>query len=121
MLAVDLSGITDADGVTGLASSATYQWVRVDGGTEADISGATSSTYTLATADVGKTLKVKVSFTDDAGNSEGPLSSTAAPSTGSVTAEAACTAPTLTGGAVFIGSGAGRWCWVHLSLDTVGQ
>ena len=104
VLSVDLSGIDDDDGKTGLVSSATYQWVRVDGGTETDISGATSSTYTLAAADVGKTIKVKVSFTDDANNAEGPLTSAAVPSTGSVTAAATCTAPTLTGGAVFLES-----------------
>ena len=104
VLGVDLSGITDDDGKSGLATSATYQWVRVDGGTETDISGATNSTYTLAAADVGKTIKVKVSFTDDAGNAEGPLTSAAATATGSVTAAATCTAPPLTGGAAFIES-----------------
>ena len=38
--------------------------------TEANISGATSSTYTPVEADLGKTLKVKVNFTDDDGNPE---------------------------------------------------
>ena len=61
------SGIEDADG---LPSSFSYQWVRVDGGTETDISGATSSTYTLAAADAGKKFKVRVSFTDDLGSEE---------------------------------------------------
>ena len=37
---------------------------------EEDISGENSSTYTLVDADLGKTIKVKVSFTDDASNSE---------------------------------------------------
>ena len=36
----------------------------------ADIAGATSSTYTLAAADEGKTVRVGVSFSDDAGNEE---------------------------------------------------
>ena len=49
-----------------------YQWLA--GG--ADIQGATGSTYTLADADEGKTIRVKVSFTDDAGNEE-TLTSTA--------------------------------------------
>ncbi len=60
--------ITDSDGLTG--ATFTYQWVRVNGMTETDISGATSATYTPVTADVGKTLKVEVSYTDDAMNSE---------------------------------------------------
>ena len=62
------TGITDADGLTSV--SYTYQWIRVDGTTEADIAGANSSTYTLDAADLGKTIKVKVSFTDDASNAE---------------------------------------------------
>ena len=61
------TGITDADGLTN--ATYTYQWIRVDG-TEADITDADSSTYILVDADAGKTIKVRVSFTDDAGNSE---------------------------------------------------
>ena len=61
------TGITDADGLT--SPTYTYQWIRVDG-TDADISGANSSTYTLDAADLGTTIKVKVSFTDDASNTE---------------------------------------------------
>ena len=60
------SGISDADGL----GTFSYQWIRVDSGADADISGATSSTYTLVAADLGKTIKVKVSFTDDASNAE---------------------------------------------------
>ena len=62
------TGITDADGLT--SPTYTYQWIRVDGTDEEDISGENSSTYTLVDADLGKTIKVKVSFTDDASNSE---------------------------------------------------
>ena len=62
------SGIMDADGLT--SPTFTYQWIRVDGATESDISGATSSTYTPVAADLGKTIKVKVSFTDDGSNAE---------------------------------------------------
>ena len=39
---------------------------------DADIEDATDSTYKLSDADVGKTIKVKVSFTDDADNQETP-------------------------------------------------
>ena len=52
----------------------TFQWVRVDGMTEANI-GSDSSTYTLADADADKQIKVKVTFTDDEGEAEGPLES----------------------------------------------
>ena len=62
------TGITDADGLT--SPTYTYQWIRVDGVTEADIAGENSSTYTLDDADLGKTIKVKVSFDDDASNTE---------------------------------------------------
>ena len=63
-LTVDTSGIADADGLTNV--SYTYQWLADD----ADISGATASTYTLSEAVEGKAIKVQVSFTDDAGNDE---------------------------------------------------
>ena len=63
-LTVDTSGITDADGLTNV--SYTYQWIAND----ADIEGATKSTYTLADSDEGKAIKVKVSFTDDADHEE---------------------------------------------------
>ena len=66
-LAVDLTGIEDADGLT--SPTYTYQWIQVDG-TEADIAAANSSTYTLVDADLGTTLKVRVSFDDDGGNTE---------------------------------------------------
>ena len=63
-LTSDTSGISDADGLANASFS--YQW-RADG---ADISGATDATYALADSDEGKTVKVRVSFTDDAGNDE---------------------------------------------------
>ena len=61
------TGILDADGLT--SPTYTYQWIRVDG-TEDDIAGENSSTYTLDSADLGKTIKVRVSFDDDGGNTE---------------------------------------------------
>ena len=48
----------------------TYQWIRVDGNTESDISGETGSTYTLVDADEGKTIKVEASYTDNANFAE---------------------------------------------------
>ena len=81
-LTASTTGITDADGLT--SPTYTYQWIRANG-TDADIASANSSTYTLVGADLGKTIKVKVSFTDDASNTE-TLTSAAYPSSGTVQA-----------------------------------
>ena len=63
-LTADTTGIADEDGLTNV--SYTYQWLAND----ADIAGETNSTYDLTDADVGRTIKVRVSFTDDANNRE---------------------------------------------------
>ena len=63
-LTATTTGISDADGLVN--ASFTYQWLADD----TDISGATGSSYVVATADEGKSIKVQVSFTDDAGNAE---------------------------------------------------
>ena len=67
-LTAETSGIADADGLTNV--SYRYQWVRNDGSSDTDILDATGSTHTLVDADEGQTIKVRVSFTDDAGNEE---------------------------------------------------
>ena len=67
-LTADVFGVSDADGLTNVSYS--YQWVRNDNGADIDIAGETDSTYTLVFADQGKTIKVRVSFTDDGGNEE---------------------------------------------------
>ncbi|MDE2780620.1 MAG: SwmB domain-containing protein [Chloroflexota bacterium] len=72
-LTADTSGISDADGLTGAAFG--YQWLADD----ADLAGATGSAYTLADADIGKAVKVRVSFTDDAGHGETLTSAATAP------------------------------------------
>ena len=98
-LTASTSGIEDVDGLTG--ASFTYQWVRVDAdGTsnEEDISVATSASYTLVGADVGKRVRVRVTFNDDAGNAEGPLTSEAFPSSGTVGSANALTIRRLGGG-----------------------
>ncbi|MXY44821.1 MAG: hypothetical protein F4Y50_12340, partial [Dehalococcoidia bacterium] len=71
----------------------TFHWVRVDGSTETDISGATSETYTLPAAAEGKKVKVKVHFTDDGGSDEGPLKSRAVPSGSSTIVSASAQDP----------------------------
>ena len=88
-LTAGTSGIRDGNGNSkaengDVGFAYTYQWVRSVSGTDTDISGATSSTYTLTAADEGNTVKVKASFTDNVGYAEGPLTSNAYPSTGTV-------------------------------------
>ena len=63
-LTADISDIDDQEGLANAEFS--YQWLADD----AEIQGATDSTYTLTDSDEGKTVKVRVSFTDDAGNPE---------------------------------------------------
>ena len=75
-LTADTTAIMDGDGLTGVSYA--YQWIRYDpdfntiprNPVETDIDGATASTYTVGTDDRGKTIQVRVSFTDDANNSE---------------------------------------------------
>ena len=74
--AADITGILDAEGLTLVSYS--YQWIRSDAGTDANISGATDSTYVMQAADVGKALKVRVTFTDDDANAEMLTSSASA-------------------------------------------
>ena len=76
------TGIADGDGLT--SATFTYQWLADD----ADIAGATGSTYTLVGADEGKAIKVRASFTDDGGNQESLTSEPTA-----AVAEAAPTEP----------------------------
>ena len=83
-LTADTSDIADDDGLTNVSYS--YQWIRSDGSTDTDIQDATGSTHTLVDADEGKTIKVQVSFADDADNEE-TLTSAA-------TAEVAAAVPT---------------------------
>ena len=63
-LTANTTGISDADGLDN--ATFTHQWLADD----TDISGATGSSYSVAAADEGKSIKVRVSFTDDAGNAE---------------------------------------------------
>ncbi len=68
-LTASTTGITDDDGLT--TPGWTYQWIRVDTeGTETDIPGATSQTYTLVSGDEVLQFRVRVSFTDDGSASE---------------------------------------------------
>ena len=81
--------ISDSDGLN--KATFTYQWLADD----ADITDATGSTYALVAADEGKTVKVRITFTDDAGNDESLTSAPTATVTASNTP--ATGEPTITG------------------------
>ena len=70
----------------------TYQWLADD----ADIQGETASTYTLVTDDVGKAIKVRVIFTDNATNEE-TLTSAATTAVAAKPNSLATGAPTISG------------------------
>ena len=93
-LSANTSDISDDDGADD--ADFEYQWLANDGNGDAEISGATGRTYTLVDADEGKSIKVRVSFTDDGGNAESLTSAATA-----VVAErpntAATGSPTITG------------------------
>ena len=81
-LTAGTSDIADTDGLDDVSFS--YQWIRTVGNNDTAIVGQTNSTYTLSDDDQGKTIKVRVSFTDDAGNGESLTSeATAAVAAGS--------------------------------------
>ena len=71
-LTADTSAIADANGLHNASFS--YRWIQVDGREESTV-GTDSPTYTLTPADVRKRIKVEVTFADDGGSAEGPLSS----------------------------------------------
>ena len=70
ILFADTEGIADGNGLPIVITSDdyvtftyTYQWIRVDGMTETNV-GANSASYQPVEADVGRLIKVEVSFTD---------------------------------------------------------
>ena len=87
-LTASTDGLADPEGLANATFA--YRWIRVDGSLETDIDGATSSTYTLAAADVGSQIKVAASFADDSGNPEERVSA-AFPDKLLVLERAACT------------------------------
>ena len=67
-LTADVSGIADADGLDNVTFG--YQWIANDGTSDSAIENATDATYTVVPADADKTLKVRVTFTDNGGTEE---------------------------------------------------
>ena len=63
-LTATTTGIIDADGMTGVVFA--FKWLADD----AEMANATSSSYTLTDSEQGKAIKVRVTFTDDAGSDE---------------------------------------------------
>ena len=61
-LLANTSALSDAQGLGPFS----WQWLRND----VPIAGATASSYTLGDADVGSSIKLRVSYTDGAGNPE---------------------------------------------------
>ena len=60
----DIYGIADPDGL--ISALFTHQWLPDD----VEINNATALTYVPDADDEGETIRVRVSFTDDAGNDE---------------------------------------------------
>ena len=72
-LTADISGIADADGITGVSFN--YLWISDNGTAETEIGGGggdgvAASRHVLTADDLGDTIKVRVAFTDDAGHAE---------------------------------------------------
>ena len=93
-LTASTSNVSDSDGLANAIF--TYQWIANDGTEDTDIQDATVSTYTLASADEGKTIKVRVSFTDDGGNQETRTSAVTV-AMAAIPNSAATGAPTISG------------------------
>ena len=62
------SSISDGNGLAN--ANFAYQWIRSADGSDTRIPGATGSTYLISDKDLGHSIKVQVSFTDDDGYSE---------------------------------------------------
>ena len=89
-LTVATSGIADPDGMAGAQFA--YRWTAAG----SDIDGATGSSLTLTPDERGQTIRVRVSFIDDAGFSES-LTSLSTPRVVAVPNNAATGAPTISG------------------------
>lgn len=72
-LIADTSGISDADGLSNVTFE--YQWISDN----AEIDDGKSAVYTLQESDEDNLIKVRVDFTDDAGNQESVTGTTGAP------------------------------------------
>ncbi|WP_404437720.1 DUF4082 domain-containing protein [Bradyrhizobium daqingense] len=69
--------VTDRDGLTNV--SITYRWQQLINGTWSNIANATGATLTLQSAQVGRQVRVLVSYTDQLGGAETNRTSAATP------------------------------------------
>ena len=106
-LMADISGIADENGLDRVQFH--YQWTSSDGTGYTDIEGATETAYTLSDTDEGKTISVRVSFTDRHGYPES-LTSAATKAVGPPN-NSATGAPTISGK---------PWVRETLTADTSG-
>ncbi|MCP3390373.1 hypothetical protein NLM27_16460 [Bradyrhizobium sp. CCGB12] len=71
------ASVTDLDGLANVAIS--YRWQQLTNGSWSNISQATGVTYTLQAAQVGRQVRVRVTYTDQLGGSESNRTSAATP------------------------------------------
>ena len=90
VLNASVGSITDDDGLTNATFA--YQWLTSDETGDTEIAGANASTHQVARTEVGKRLRVRVTFTDDRGAEEVLTSAATEP----VAARAADAPATLT-------------------------
>ena len=75
ILKANTSAITDPQGIA--AGTFTYQWMTSANGVDTDIAGADGPSYIPDNGDIGRRIKVKISYTDGTNNQEGPATSAA--------------------------------------------
>jgi len=125
--------LTTSDGTwsnspTGFA----YQWLRCNGGGNncSPIAGATQKTYVVAAADVGKTLRARVTATNADGSTSADSAATAAVTTGTASAAPKNTSLPTVAGTAKVGqtltADQGAWSgsptsyafqWLHCNAD----
>ena len=110
-LSAEIGTLADPDGLPATyPDDYDFQWVRVDAdgaSNPAPVAGATGATYRPTATDVGKRLMVRVSFTDGGGASEGPLSSDAWPSSGTIAAPGLLPALSFASSSIVVNEAAG--------------
>ena len=84
-LTASVEEIEDEDGLENATFA--YQWLSNNGTADTDIAGATDSIYTPIPADAGKTIKVRVTFTDGGGTRETRVSVATDPVTAAISSE----------------------------------